>query len=53
MIDKVAQDKGGQVVQPGAVLAVAEPVLDAGAAPEPGFQGNDVRAVVGRDEGGR
>jgi len=34
------------VVKSAAVLAVAEPVFDAGAPPEPGFQSDDVRAVV-------
>jgi len=42
-----------EVVKSAAVLAVAEPVFDAGAPPEPGFQPDDVRAVVGGDEGGR
>lgn len=44
---------GGQVVQPGAVLAFAESGLDAGPPPEPGFQAGDVTFVggdVGDDE---
>ncbi len=40
---------GGQVVQPAAVLAVTEPVLDAGAPPEPGFQENNPILISGQD----
>jgi hypothetical protein len=40
----------GQVVEPAAVLGLAEAFLDAGALPEPGFQ-RHVVPVVGRDVG--